>query len=233
MTATPPPPARPGQQPGQQHGRRNDVLAVLRASAHPLTIADIAAHLRIHLNTARFHLDALLQTGQVERAAPASVRPGRPALMFRARAGMDPAGPRNYQLLAGILADSLASEPDPIDKAVQAGRDWGRRALPAGDQERLDHGQAVDRLVAVLDNLGFRPEHDPSHGPTQIGLRHCPFLEVASDRPQVVCSLHLGLMQGTMDALDAPITVERLQPYAEPDLCMVHLGRVRPEEGDR
>jgi predicted ArsR family transcriptional regulator len=55
-------------------------------------------------------------------------------------------------------------------------------------------------------------------------LRHCPFLEVAADRSSVVCPVHLGLMQGALDAWDAPLTVDRLDPFVEPDLCLAHLS---------
>lgn len=41
---------------------------------------------------------------------------------------------------------------------------------------------------------------------------------------QVVCPIHLGLMQGAMAAWDAPVTVNRLEPFAEPDLCVAHLA---------
>jgi hypothetical protein len=38
--------------------------------------------------------------------------------------------------------------------------------------------------------------------------------------------VHLGLMQGALAALRAPITVGRLEPFAEPDLCLTHLRPV-------
>jgi predicted ArsR family transcriptional regulator len=63
-------------------------------------------------------------------------------------------------------------------------------------------------------------------GQLAVGLRHCPFLELAEVRAQVVCPIHLGLMQGAMAAWDAPVTVDRLVPFAEPDLCVAHLGAV-------
>src|SRR4029079_17012211 len=84
-------------------GRREDVLAMLRTADAPLSIAAVADELSIHPNTARFHLDALLRTGQVESVETGRIKPGRPPLMFRAVPGMDPAGPRDYRMLAGIL----------------------------------------------------------------------------------------------------------------------------------
>ena len=59
--------------------------------------------------------------------------------------------------------------------------------------------QSINRLVELLDELGFAPQRRTAHGQPQIGLRHCPFLELAQDRSAVVCPIHLGLMQGAGD----------------------------------
>jgi hypothetical protein len=40
----------------------------------------------------------------------------------------------------------------------------------------------------------------------------------------VVCQLHLGLMQGALDQMRAPVTVAGLQPFAEASLCVAHLA---------
>ena len=83
----------------------------------------------------------------------------------------------------------------------------------------------MGRLVAVLDELGFAPEHDDlaADDHPRIGLRHCPFLELAQSRPEVICSAHLGVMRGLAEGWRAPFTVDRLDSFAEPDLCVVHL----------
>ena len=76
----------------------------------------------------------------------------------------------------------------------------------------------------MLDELGFAPERRGANGDHQIGLRHCPFLELAENRTTVVCPIHLGLMQGAMETWGAPVTVDRLEAFAEPDLCVAHLS---------
>ena len=81
----------------------------------------------------------------------------------------------------------------------------------------------VDRLVDMLDELGFAPQRRVVGGRQQVALRHCPFLELAEGRSAVVCPIHLGLMQGALEAWDAPITVNRLDPFVEPDLCLAHI----------
>jgi hypothetical protein len=35
--------------------------------------------------------------------------------------------------------------------------------------------------------------------------------------------VHLGLMRGVLDARNAPVTVDRLDAFARPDLCLAHL----------
>lgn len=202
------------------NGRRADVLAVLRRADAPMSIAAIADQLYIHLNTVRFHLDALLAGGQVERAEAAQAKPGRPAQFFRVVHGMDPGGPRHYELLATALVDSLARQADLAAEADAAGRALGARL---GRPRRSAARRApVRQLLGLLDDLGFAPERQA--GDTRIGLRHCPFLELAQARPEVVCPVHLGLMRGAMTAWDSPIAVEKLTPFVEPDLCVAQLA---------
>ncbi|WP_156746312.1 metalloregulator ArsR/SmtB family transcription factor [Mycobacterium sp. 1423905.2] len=200
-------------------GRRRAVLRALRTSRVPLGIVAIADELGVHPNTVRFHLDSLVSAGQVERVQPAQRGPGRPPAMFRAVRQMDRGGTRSYRVLAEVLTASLAAQQDSATMALNAGRAWGSGLhSPPGDAAHTD--AAIAQLVAVLDGLGFAPESDRED---RIGLRHCPFLELAEIRPHIVCSIHLGLMQGALDQWAAPVTVERLDAFAEPDLCLAHL----------
>ncbi|TWG07487.1 helix-turn-helix transcriptional regulator [Saccharopolyspora dendranthemae] len=206
-------------------GRRGDIVRALRTAARPLPIAEIADQLQVHPNTVRFHMDALVANGQVEPVSPEHRTPGRPPRLFQAVAGMNPTGPRHYRLLAEVLVDAIAAEPDRADRAVEAGSAWGRKHGTATGAH--DSGQAVDDLVALLDDIGFAPERETdreSGGAPQISLRNCPFLEFAATEPQITCAIHLGLMRGAVGAEESPITVERLEPFAAPDRCVVHLA---------
>ena len=226
---------------GGGDGRRAEVLRSLKAAGAPMSIAEIAGQLDVHPNTVRFHLDPLVSSGLAERVPPRRDRPGRPRLLFRAARRMNRAGPRRYRLLAEILVQNIAAGSDPGSRAVEAGQDWGRRlASQAGtardgggghgaagkhgaETGRDVPGEAAGRLVSLLDELGFAPELRVTAEGTRVGLRHCPFLELAESRAQVVCPVHLGLMRGAMDAWDAPVTVDRLDAFVQPDLCVAHL----------
>ena len=205
-------------------GRRGNVLQLLRSANEPLGIADIADRLGIHANTVRFHLETLVENGQVERGTADRGAPGRPPQLFRAVRGMDPMGPRHYRLLAEVLVARLAGDPDSRHQAAEAGRAWGR--LQASEVADQGDGEPVGRLMSMLDELGFAPERTADGDLQPIRLRHCPFLELAVSKPEVVCPVHLGLMEGAMDSWDAPITVDRLEAFVEPDLCLAHLAAV-------
>lgn len=208
-------------------GRRRDVLRVLKAAPTPMSIVAIADQLGVHSNTVRFHLDTLVNDGQVEHAERDRKGPGRPPLMFRAIRQMDRSGPRRYRLLAEILAIGFAAEPHRGAKALAAGRAWGRQLQgPPPTATGIGAEESIDHLVGVLDELGFAPERrefDAKKKDTTVGLRHCPFLELAETQTSVVCPIHLGLMQGALETWKAPIVVDRLDTFAEPDLCLAHL----------
>jgi predicted ArsR family transcriptional regulator len=209
-----------------------------------MSIIAIADELVVHPNTARFHLESLGSDGLVELVEPDRKGPGRPPLMFRAVRQMDRGGTRHYQLLAEILTMHLSANRRPGDKALAAGRAWGR-SLASLESELesppaiADADEAVDRLIDVLDELGFAPERGESNGEQsngeqgaerQIGLRHCSFLELAERGSNVVCPVHLGLVQGALEAWEAPVSAERLDAFVEPDLCLLH---VKPTGTDK
>jgi predicted ArsR family transcriptional regulator len=205
-------------------GRRQEVLATLRSSRSPMSIAELARHLGLHPNTVRFHLQVLVDSGRVDRFARTSTTPGRPPLMFHARPGMDPAGPRSYQLLAGALASHLSADEKSQEEAIDAGRAWGSRLAGATSGEPvIDEDQATERLTEILDDLGFSPERRSTAGEIQIGLRNCPFLDLIPGNERVICPVHLGLMQGVLTTLGAKGTVDRLDPFVEPDLCLAYV----------
>ncbi|MBG6059884.1 putative ArsR family transcriptional regulator [Cryobacterium sp. MP_M5] len=209
------------------------VLEVVRAGTEPLDATAIAGQVGLHPNTVRSHLDRLVAVGLVQEAAEARVRPGRPRLLYSATAPVDDAPEDSYRLLAGILAGGLAgSAPSGVEAAVAAGRRWGSRLAPAAPLP-LDAGASTRRIVEILGEVGFSPkvgeqrpapEADVNAGShVVIELHRCPFLDVARDHPDIVCSVHRGLMEGALERLHAPGVGVILEPFARPGVCLAHL----------
>jgi predicted ArsR family transcriptional regulator len=219
---------------------RTAVLDALRAFDAPVSIRQLADHLGLHTNTVRFHLTKLVQAGLAQEELAAVSGPGRPRLCYRPTPtqaekqtpGVAGEWPRDgdevdgdfteYRLLSQILAGYLAAtSDDPAAAAASAGRQWGRYLVerpPPFDQ--LDNREVMARVTTMLDNLGFRPE--PS-GAGEIQLHHCPFRDVAERQPGVVCSIHLGLIQGAVAEIGTPGTSARLDPFVTERLCVAHL----------
>ena len=221
----------PSQPLGESRAR---VLEILRAAPQPMGVQDVAARADLHPNTARFHLDGLVDAGLATRDPEERDQPGRPRMVYRAVA-VDPGGGlRSYRMLAEMLTGLVVgSVPHPERAAVEAGETWGRyladRPAPL---EQIDDAEGVRRLVKVLESVGFAPEAPAADAAgtgdapvTEIRVRHCPFREIAEQHREVVCSLHLGLMRGVLAEVRAPLTAERLEVFVEPSLCLARLRR--------
>jgi predicted ArsR family transcriptional regulator len=205
---------------------RARVLGLLRAATGPLGVQQIAGQAGLHPNTARFHLDALVQAGLASRERQPREGLGRPSMAYSATGEDGPAGQRRYRLLAEMLTSMIAGVmPQPGEAATEAGREWGRYLTgQLQPYEGLDAGEAVERLRATMENIGFAPELTAEGGGYRLLLRQCPFREVAERHQDVVCALHLGLMQGALAQMRTPVTAGRLQPFAGAWGCTAELA---------
>ena len=205
---------------------RASVLKALRAAQGPVGVVELAESVGLHANTVRFHLHALVTAGLVVREAEDRDHPGRPRTMYTASPEGGRTGPRSYRLLAQVLTGYVASHAsDGLDGARRAGFAWGRylteRPPPFRD---VGADAAVHELVGALDDLGFAPKEAVAGSERQIHIHNCPFRETALEHLDVVCSVHLGLMQGLLAELDAPLAASGLDAFVEPSLCVAHLG---------
>lgn len=204
---------------------RAHVLDMLRGADQPLGVRDVAQRTGLHQNTARFHLEALVEAGLAARETEERETPGRPRVGYRATAEAS-GGRRRYRLLSEMLASLIAGTmPEPGAAAEAAGREWGKYLTEQPPPyQRLSAAQAIANLSSTLDELGFAPE-PPSgdDGHYQLNLRQCPFREVAREHRDVICALHLGLMRGVLSQLRAPVTADQLEPFVEPSRCVARL----------
>ena len=208
---------------------RGDVLDMLRAGDGPLGVREVAQRMGLHANTARFHLEALVEAGLAVRETEDRQTPGRPRIGYRAVAD-SPAGRRRYRLLAEMLSSLIAGTmPMPAKAAEQAGREWGSYLTEQPPPfQRLTAQESVARLTGIMSDFGFAPQpSDTEDGQYQLGLHQCPFREVAERHKDVICALHLGMMRGTLSALRAPLHADRLEPFVEPGLCVATLTRAK------
>ncbi|MFD7690913.1 helix-turn-helix transcriptional regulator [Streptomyces sp. NPDC059781] len=201
--------------------QRSGVLQYLRGQAGPVTATALAQVCALHVNTVREHLDALVDDGLAARERSAPAGRGRPAWRYRARPPQESPA-REYAGLAAVLAARIArTSADPRGDALAAGEDWGR-VLTAGQEPSADPGEARERLLDLLGEIGFAPEADAEA--REVRLPRCPFVETAREHPGVICGVHEGLARAALGALGENSQEIELLPFAEPGACRLRLN---------
>lgn len=145
-----------------------------------LDTRELAERVGLHVNTVRVHLGVLADAGLVEEETLPAQGRGRPRLAYRAVGEPEDDGGRRYRLLAEILTTLVARYGGEASKRLEEiGEAWGRHLVDSphpGDE--LSEAEAVERLLALLAEIGFQPELETGHR-RRILMRPCPFLEPA------------------------------------------------------
>jgi predicted ArsR family transcriptional regulator len=197
---------------------RRRLLDALYSTAAPLAVGELADDLELHPNTIRAHLDVLVDAELVVVTRETDGRPGRPRLLF---AALPAEAEEEHALLAAALASSLEPLADGPELAAVAGRSWGRVLV-----ERLEPGEpptaanTLAHVATLLRRRGFAPGEPTER---EIVMHHCPFRALAERYPRVVCGLHAGILEGALEELDAPLEIERLEPWTTSTTCTASL----------
>lgn len=109
------------------------VLEVVEGAGQPISSAEVAKTLKLHPNTAREHLDALLNAGLVTTVPMRTGKRGRPTLLYSVTT-LDP-----NQILSTYLdvitatAISLAEGSDGVAQAIAVGKNWAGLTQPRSE----------------------------------------------------------------------------------------------------
>lgn len=174
---------------------RYAIYLELARSPRPLTTSEIAETIELHPNTVRPHLERMRDAGLVAVEAGGRGQIGRPQHRYSLAADAPSLGlePPVMPVLARMvlsMAERLGASPDD---AVAVGREEGaRRAQPYGAAP-----STLEAVVSDLDRLGFDPVVSDGDGDAAVvAFANCPFGPLAEEHPDLVCSLHRGLLAG-------------------------------------
>ncbi len=188
---------------------RVEILHLLQARPGR-TIQELTEHTGLHANTVREHLQRLADGGYIVAEAEHRTTRGRPRMLYSAATG-----------------DDQASSPVARRKAHDAARrgDLLRRVLPSEAASGLD-SEAVHQLDALVEDLessGFEPLVDERE--LTVDLSPCAHADIEPAQREVLCSVHVGLMQSVLSEAKGPLHVEGLAVSCNPETCIVHLAR--------
>ncbi len=201
---------------------RYAIYLELARAPMPLATAQIAETLELHPNTVRPHLDRIREVGLLEVVTDAQGTVGRPQHRYSLAADAPSLGfePPAFPVLARMLLRLAATADLPAADAVEAGREQGAAAA-----RQRPAGTCAEALTAELAALGFDPESVVDDDGATIAFTRCPFRELAEANPDLVCSLHRGLVEGFADARGDGAVLE-FHDLADRTPCQVEIARL-------
>lgn len=202
---------------------RYAIYLELARSPRPVSTAEVAETLGLHPNTVRPHLDRMRDVGLLGVDIESRGGVGRPQHLYSLAPDAPSLGfePPMMPLLASLLVRLVEQVGGSGADAYEVGRDQGRSEA----RRYTEAPSCVEALVSELDRTGFDPAVGASDdGDTAlVAFAHCPFRSLAADHPDVVCSLHRGMVEGFVDELgDAEVTDFRT--LAHQPSCQVALS---------
>jgi predicted ArsR family transcriptional regulator len=202
---------------------RYAIYLELARSATPLATADIAEVLGLHPNTVRPHLERMREVGLLEVRTEVPSGVGRPQNLYALATTAPSLGlePPTFPLLARMLVRLAEMAGASGDDAADVGREQGR--LDARAYTRA--ASCLEALVHQLETLGFDPAVDgsPDGEEAVVAFAHCPFRELAEAHPELVCSLHRGLVEGFVETM-GDTRVDDFHSLVHRDPCQVTLS---------
>lgn len=194
---------------------RRSILAALSSEGSPRDALTLSRDLGLHVTTVRFHLERLEEAGLVRVEPAAEVRRGRPRLLYSVTS-YESRDERSQMQLINALTAALGkrTSDDGRARSLEAGRRWADQIAPAQPKP----GSNREVLVEVLTDLGFESVPDADG----IDLRSCPFREAAKNKPEVVCSIHEGLVKRIAEQTNPPGSqLPELLPFVTPTVCRI------------
>lgn len=200
------------------------ILRVLREEGAPRAAEAVAERVGLHVSTAREHLEVLVGAGLASRAAEVRTTRGRPRTLYAAPGPAAPDGePWLRDQLSRVL---LAGYGRPLDEPGPAAERAAERLVPdvAADPRAADDDAArAGQLAALREHLA-RHGFDPELRGDEVRLHRCPVLDLAHERTDVVCGVHLGLARGVLARAGGPVRATGIAPFAGPGWCLLRLA---------
>jgi predicted ArsR family transcriptional regulator len=186
----------------------------------PLATSEVADALGLHVNTVRPHLERMRDVGLLAVDTETRGTVGRPQHRWSLSPDAPALGlePSPWPTLARTLLDAAANGGLAPDDLADAGRRQGRAdaALWPADTEMLDG------LLVEQARMGFDPATVEEPERATVAFAHCPFRDLATEHPNLVCALHGGLVEGFVAAWPG-CGVDRFHALVDRSPCQVDL----------
>lgn len=190
-------------------------------AGEPRSVAEITEAVGVHHTAVRAHLTKLRDAGLITETHAVPSGRGRPRLLYTATPDAADGARRDpYRELSSMLATVVRDASTPRQVGTTVGRDAATRRDPHAEIDTVDLIEREGR------DLGFDPVRRGRPDRPELVLRHCPFADVATDDPESICSLHLGVAEGIAAARGDVDVVELVRRDPHRAGCRLKLRRV-------
>lgn len=178
------------------------------------SLGELADTAGVHANTLRPHVLELEQAGLlIPERRMLSSRRGRPGIDYRLSEDWKRSG-SDFLGVAELLAAALGRAGLGPEALRTVGEEWGRYLVGRPGSYDL-----ASKLPRVLGRLGF----DASVTGGRIQLSRCPCSTVAPDRPELMCLLAEGVIEGALAAAGTGRTATSFDHDRERRRCSAKL----------
>lgn len=210
---------------------RYAIYLELARAVKPLTTAEIADTINLHPNTVRPHLDRMREAGLIDVEVGGRGEIGRPQHRYSLIADAPSLGlePPVMPMLARLVLSMAERLGAGALEAHAVGHEEGEgRAEPF-----VAAASSLEAIVTDLDVLGFDPvvSDDDDPDAAVIAFANCPFGDLSTTHPELVCSLHHGLIAGFVDGM-GDTEVREFCSVVDRTPCQVTVGP-SPRSGRR
>jgi predicted ArsR family transcriptional regulator len=197
---------------------RYAIYLELTRSPRPLSTAEVASTLGLHVNTVRPHLEKMREAGLLDLEIDARGGVGRPQHRYHRATEAPSLGlePAVFPMATRMLLRLAAAAGLGADEAIEAGRDQG--LADGGPQPTAS--ACVEAVHRRLDELGFDPTMVATDEGVTLAFGHCPFRDLAETDPELVCGLHQGLVEGLVERTGTGSSC-RFRTLVDRDPCQV------------
>lgn len=199
--------------------KQRAVVDVLSGFPSGARVADVAQALNMHVNTARGHLDELVEKNAVFSTTTTAHGRGRPSLVYKLRVPDNRVVAKEYLTLISVIAEHLAGDNPEQAKllAKRIGKDWAYRMIEEGFSAETFE-KAVASLGKHCQEMGFDPiiTHEKQQTEqVQLCLRSCPFVNKDGKLVSFACEIHQGMLELQRDSSPLKIILEPLRSNGE------------------
>ena len=180
--------------------RQKELLKLLLKNKTGMTADELSARLEITRNAVRQHLASMENDGLVKKGITRASG-GRPEQLYILTEKGSECFPRHYAWFAQLLIESVQQDTggEGLNERLSKMGELVSKQLRAQHPELVSRGEKIQKLTAVMEQLGYNARSSGSDKADVIEADNCVFHTLALSNPNI-CQFDLALISAFTDS---------------------------------